>query len=35
MKGVLEIVIRKNTIKLEEFDKNLKIPDILSSLKET
>ncbi len=35
MKAVLEIVIRKNIINLEEFNKNLKIQDIISSLKET
>lgn len=33
--NVTEIVIRKNTIKLEEFDKDLKIQDIICSLKET
>ncbi len=31
---VTEVVIRKNTIKLEEFDKTLNIEDIMSSLKE-
>lgn len=31
---VSEIVIRKSSIKLEEFDKNMKIPDIIFSLKE-
>jgi hypothetical protein len=32
---VTEVVIRKNTIKLEEFDKTLNIKDIITSLKES
>ncbi len=32
---VNEILIRKNTIKIEEFDKTLEIQDIISSLKES
>ena len=31
---VTEIVIRKNTIKLEEFDKNLNVEDVIFSLKD-
>ncbi len=31
---VTEVIIRKNAIKLEEFDKNIKIEDIVYSLKE-
>jgi len=32
--NVTEIVIRKSTIKLEEFDKSQKVDDIMQSLKE-
>jgi hypothetical protein len=32
--NVTEVVIRKSAIKLEEFDKTLKIQDIMFSLKE-
>lgn len=31
---VTEVVIRKNSLKLEEFDKTMNIKDIISSLKE-
>jgi len=31
---ISEVVIRKSTIKLEEFDKTMKIQDIMLSLKE-
>ena len=31
-KDVTEVVIRKNSIQLEEFDKTLKIQDIMTSL---
>ncbi len=31
---VSEVIIRKNAIKLEEFDRNMKIEDVVYSLKE-
>ena len=31
---VIEVIIRKNAIKLEEFDKSMKIEDVVYSLKE-
>ena len=31
---VTEVLIRKNSIKLEEFDKTMNIQDVMSSLKE-